>query len=357
VTRVTLIPGDGIGPEVSDVARRVLDASGAELDWDVQMLRGADGAQPGMARLRAALASIEESRVALKGPLTTEAGSGSRSLNIELRRRLDLFAQARICRSYDGANGRFQNVDLVVIRETTEDLYAGIEYESGSADALELIDWLAQHSAPRLHPSSGISIKPLSEFAAGRIFEFAFDYARRHGRRKVTAVHKATVMKFSDGLFLSVAREVARRHPDIPFEDELIDSLAMKLVRRPEEFDVLVMPNLYGDIVADLGAGLVGSVGIVAGANFSNDAAMFEPAHGSAPRHAGTDRANPLAMILSGSMLLRHIGDGDAADRIEHAVRETLAAGDVTYDLKPSREDPTALGTREVGAAVIRRLA
>jgi isocitrate dehydrogenase (NAD+) len=344
---------------VTDAARRVLEASGAKLEWDFQRIGVTVAEQHGGSALPPrALDSIRKNGVALKGPLTTPVESGFRSANIELRRMLGLYAQVRICKSFPGAPSHYSGVDLVVIRETTEDLYAGIEFESGAERTLALIDWLAEAGFGSIHSASGISIKPLSEPAARRIFQFAFDYARRNSRRKVTAVHKATVMKQTDGLFLRIATEVAAENASIEFDDRLVDNLAAQLVQRPEAYDVLVMTNLYGDIVADLAAGLIGGVGLMPGANFGEDAVVFEPAHGSAPKYAGLNRVNPIAMILSGAMMLRHLGETVSAANVEHAVDEVIAEGEyVTYDLKASRDDPPAVGTSEVASAVIKKLA
>jgi isocitrate dehydrogenase (NAD+) len=344
---------------VTDAARRVLEASGAKLEWDFQRIGVTVAEQHGGSSLPSrALDSIRKNGVALKGPLTTPVQSGFRSANIELRRMLGLYAQVRICKSFPGAPSHYSGVDLVVIRETTEDLYAGIEFEPGAERTLALIDWLAEAGFGSIHSASGISIKPLSEPAARRIFQFAFDYARRNSRRKVTAVHKATVMKQTDGLFLRIATEVAAENASIEFDDRLVDNLAAQLVQRPEAYDVLVMTNLYGDIVADLAAGLIGGVGLMPGANFGEDAVVFEPAHGSAPKYAGLNRVNPIAMILSGAMMLRHLGETVSAANVERAVAEVIAEGEyVTYDLKASRDGPPAVGTSEVASAVIKKLA
>jgi isocitrate dehydrogenase (NAD+) len=352
--RVTLIPGDGIGPEVTTAARRVLDGTGAEIDWDVQEAGSAVAERTGDPLPTAVLDSLRANLVGLKGPLTTPARGGHRSANIALRRSLDLFAQVRPCRSAPGAPAKFSEVDLVVIRETTEDLYAGIEFEGGSSDARELVAWLAARGA-RVDPNAGISLKPLSEDAARRIFEFSFDWARANGREKISVVHKATVMRYTDGLFLDVGREVARGQTDVDFDDVLVDNLVGQLVRRPEQYDVLVMPNQYGDVVSDLAAGLIGGVGLAPGGNYGPDIALFEPGHGSAPRYAGLDRVNPTATILSGAMLLRYLGETDAAHAVEVAVREVISEGRVvTYDLSPTPGD--ASGTQEMTAAVVSKL-
>jgi isocitrate dehydrogenase (NAD+) len=354
---VTLIPGDGIGPELTEATRRVLESTGVELDWDVQEA-GADvmekhGGNPLPDHV---LESIERNGVALKGPITTPVGTGFRSVNVTLRKTLDLFGQVRPCKSYRGVRSRYEDVDLIIVREATEDLYAGIEYEEGSEDAGELIDWVGKHGG-RIREDSGISVKPISVSGTRRIFEFAFDYARKNGRRKITAVHKANIMKFSDGLWLRVAREVAEEHPGIEFDDRIVDNLCMQLVQRPEEYDMLVLPNLYGDIVSDLCAGLVGGLGLAPGANFGTKAAVFEQTHGSAPKYAGLNKANPMAMILSGVLMLRHLDEMEAANRLEAAIADVIAEGQsVTYDMKPTRDDPTAVGTSEVADAIIDKL-
>ena len=353
--RVTFIPGDGTGPEIAEASRRVLGASGAELEWDVQHA-GADvmdeyGGNPLPEHV---LDSIKQNGVALKGPITTPVGTGFRSVNVALRKTLDLFGQVRPCKSYTGVRSRYADVDLVVVRENTEDLYAGIEFEEGSSHARGLIEWVENHGHSGLRADSGISLKPISVAGTRRIVEFALDYARKHGRRKVTAVHKANIMKFTDGLFLRVAREVAEAAGDVEFEDRIVDNLSMQLVQRPEEYDVLVLPNLYGDVVSDLAAGLIGGLGLAPGGNFGTEAAVFEPTHGSAPKYTGQNKVNPMAMMLSGVMLLRHLEERDAADRLEGAIAHVIAEGRaVTYDMKPTRDDPTAVGTSDVADAII----
>jgi isocitrate dehydrogenase (NAD+) len=356
--RVTFIPGDGTGPEIAEATRRVLEASGVELEWDVRDA-GADvmddhGGNPLPDDV---LDSIKQNGVALKGPITTPVGTGFRSVNVALRKTLDLYGQVRPCKSYTGVRSRYENVDLIVVRENTEDLYAGIEFEEGTSHARDLIDWVEHHGHARLREDSGISLKPISVGGARRIVEFAFDYARRNGRRKVTAVHKANIMKFTDGVFLRVAREVAEENPDLEFEDRIVDNLCMQLVQRPEEYDVLVCPNLYGDIVSDLCAGLIGGLGLAPGGNFGTHAAVFEPTHGSAPKYTGQNRVNPMAMMLSGVMMLRHLEEREAAARIEAAIAAVIAEGrSVTYDMKPARDDATAVGTSVVADAVIDKM-
>jgi isocitrate dehydrogenase (NAD+) len=354
---VTLIPGDGTGPEIADATRRVIEATGAEIEWEVQHA-GADVMEEhgGNPLPEHVLESIKRNGTAIKGPITTPVGTGFRSVNVALRKTLDLFGQVRPCKSYPGVRSRYEDVDLIVIRENTEDLYAGIEFEEGSDDVRELAAWLGEHGAT-IRPDAGISIKPISVAGTRRIVEFAFDYARRHGRRKVTAVHKANIMKFTDGLFLRVAREVAEANTDVEFEDRIVDNLSMQLVQRPEEYDVLVCPNLYGDIVSDLAAGLIGGLGLAPGGNFGTEAAVFEPTHGSAPKYAGQNKVNPMAMMLSGVMMLRHLDEWDAAERLEGAIASVIAEGrSVTYDMKPTRDDPTAVGTSEVADAIIERM-
>jgi isocitrate dehydrogenase (NAD+) len=356
--RVTLIPGDGTGPELTEATRRVLEATGVEFDWDVRQA-GTDVMEEndGNPLPEHVLDAIRETGVALKGPITTPVGGGFRSVNVGLRKALDLYAQVRPCKSYPGVRSRFEDVDLVLVRENTEDLYAGIEYEQGTPEALELIEWIEAHGGKLRHNDAGISIKPISVTGTRRIVEFAFDYARKNGRRKVTAVHKANIMKFSDGLFLRVAREVAAENPDIAFDDRIVDNMTMQLVQRPEEYDVLVCPNLYGDVVSDLCAGMIGGLGMAPGANFGEGIAIFEPTHGSAPKYTGQNKVNPLAQILSGMLMLRHLGETAAADRLELAITDLIRAGDaVTYDMKPTRDDPTAVGTSEVADALIERM-
>jgi len=356
--RVTLIPGDGIGPELTEATRRVLEATGVAFEWDVQVAGAEVMAEHGGNPLpEATLESVRRNGVALKGPITTPIGEGFRSVNVGLRTALDLYAQVRPCKTYPGVRSRYEDVDLVVVRETTEDIYAGIEFEEGTRDALELADWLAQHGQRLPQPDSGLSIKPISITGTRRVFEFAFDYARRTGRRKVTCVHKANIMKFTDGLWLRTARQVAEQNTDIEFDDRIADNMCMQLVQHPEDYDVLVLPNLYGDIVSDLAAGLIGGLGVAPGANFGNRVAVFEPTHGSAPKYAGQNKANPLAHMLSGMLMLHHIGEHEAGVRLEHAIAELIREGkSVTYDMKPTRNDPTAVGTSEVADAVIAKL-
>jgi isocitrate dehydrogenase (NAD+) len=354
---VTLVPGDGTGPELTEATRRVLEATGVEFSWDVQHA-GVDVMESAGTPLPLeTLASIKTNGVALKGPITTPIGTGFRSVNVALRHELGLFACVRPCKTYPGVRSRYDAVDLVVVRENTEDLYAGIEFESGTDDARAVIDFLNTRQAKQILPTSGVSIKPLSPEGSERIIRFAFEYARANGRRRVSCITKANIMKHTDGLFLAVFREVAPGYPEIEAWETLVDALCMGLVQRPEEFDVLVLPNLYGDIVSDLTAGLVGGLGVAPGANIGTEAAVFEATHGSAPKYTGQNRVNPTAMILSGKLMLEHLGERDAASRLEQAVAAVIAEGtNVTYDLKPTRDDPTAVGTSEYADAIIERL-
>ena len=356
--RVILIPGDGTGPELTEATRRVLEATGVDFDWEVRHAGSDVMAEHGGNPLPdEVLGAIRETGVALKGPITTPVGGGFRSVNVALRKGLDLYAQVRPCKSYPGVRTRYEDVDLVVVRENTEDLYAGIEYEQGSPEAEELIGWIEAHGGRLAHRDAGISIKPLSVTGTRRIVQFAFDYARRNGRRKVTAVHKANIMKFSDGLYLRVAREVAAENDDVEFDDRIVDNMCMQLVQRPEEYDVLVLPNLYGDVVSDLCAGMIGGLGMAPGANFGEGIAVFEPTHGSAPKYAGQNKVNPMAQMLSGMLMLRHLEEREAADRLEEAIADVIREGaSVTYDMKPTRDDPTAVGTSEVADAIVEKL-
>ena len=332
--RVTLIPGDGIGPEVSEATRRVLDATGVEIEWIVERAGASTLEREGTTLPPRVLDRIRHSRVAIKGPITTPVGSGFRSVNVELRQALDLFASVRPSRSLAGLPTPYPSVDLVVIRENTEGLYQGIEFERGTPEARELRDELMRLSGHEMGEDSGFTVKPISVTGTRRIVRFALDFVGAHDRRKITLGHKANILWFSDGLFRSIGRVEAEARPEVAFEDVEIDQLSMRLVRDPSAFDVLLLPNLYGDIVSDLCAGLVGGLGLAAGANLGWEYAVFEPVHGSAPDIAGTGVANPVAMILSGAMLLRHVGELGAAARVESAVDAVLSEGGVrTPDL------------------------
>jgi isocitrate dehydrogenase (NAD+) len=353
---VTFIPGDGTGPELAEATRRVLEATGVSFTWDRREAGVDEYEANGNPFPDETLDSIRRTGVGIKGPTTTPVGSGFRSVNVLLRKELDLYACIRPCKAYEGVRTRFPETDIVIVRENTEDLYAGIEFERGTADNAELRAALAKLGAT-VRDDAGISIKPISVFGSDRIVRAAFEYAKANGRRKVTAAHKANIMKFSDGLFLEVARSVAEDYPEIEFEDRIIDNLCNQLVSRPEEYDVIVLPNLYGDIVSDLGAGMIGGLGLAPGGNIGAQAAMFEATHGSAPKYKGQNRVNPTALMLSGMLMLRHLDENEAADRLEGAIAGVIRKGErVTYDLKPTRDDPTAVGTSQFADAVIEEM-
>jgi isocitrate dehydrogenase (NAD+) len=355
--RVTFIPGDGTGPEISEATQRVLEATGVEFEWDFQDAGVDVYEQEGNPLPDRTLESIRERGIAIKGPTTTPVGSGFRSINVALRKEFDLYSCIRPCKAYEGVRTRYPETDIVIVRENTEDLYAGIEFEKGTDEQAKLVKFLGEELDSPVREDTGISIKPISVFGSERIVESAFEYAKTYGRKKVTAAHKANIMKHSDGLFLDVARKVAERHSEIEFEDRIIDNLCNQLVSRPEEYDVIVMPNLYGDIVSDLGAGMIGGLGLAPGANIGTDGAIFEATHGSAPKYTGQNKVNPTALLLSGVLLLHHLDEHESADRMEAAIAEVIRKGeDVTYDLKPSRDDPSAVGTSEFADAVIKEM-
>ncbi len=355
--RITLIPGDGTGPEISEATKRVIEATGIPVEWDVQEAGIDVFEKEGTPLPQRVIDSIKRNKVAIKGPVTTPVGTGFRSVNVTLRQILDLYCCLRPSKTFKGVRTRFDAVDLVVIRENTEDLYAGIEFAKGSEDAERVIHLINDLTGKTIRPDSGISIKPISVYGTERIARFAFEYARKNKRKKVTAVHKANIMKYSDGLFLETARNVAKGYPDIEFEDRIVDNMCMQLVQKPELYDVMVLPNLYGDIVSDLAAGLIGGLGVAPGANLGEEYAVFEPVHGSAPKYKGLNKVNPLAMILSGVMMLRHLGEFQAAERLEKAVASVIEEGrNVTYDLKPAPDDPTAATTSGMADAIIGKL-
>lgn len=356
--KITLIPGDGIGPEVTSAARRCIEAAGVDIHWEEKFAGEVAEKNFGGLLPEDTLDSIKRNKVALKGPITTPLGSGFRSVNVAIRQALDLYACLRPVKSYPGANSLYKNIDIVIVRENSEDLYAGIEFEQGKEETGRIISQICEYSKKKIRSDSGISIKPISKYASKRIIRFAFEYALRNNRKKVTAVHKANIMKFTDGLFLEAAVEIAREYESkIVFENTIVDNMAMQLVRKPHNFDVLVLPNLYGDIVSDLCAGLVGGLGIAPGANIGDGMAVFEAVHGSAPKYKGKNKVNPAAMILSGMLMLKYIGEYKAAERLENAVRDVIAEGRfVTYDLKPTPNDSTAVGTREMTEAIVKRL-
>lgn len=352
--KVTLIRGDGTGPELVEAARRVIDALGAGIDWEV-VDAGVDVMEEkGTPLPPEVIESIRRNGVALKGPITTPIGKGFRSVNVALRQELGLYACLRPCKYYPGIRSKYENVDIVIVRENTEDLYAGVEWDRGADEANAII----KMGGGRIAPNSAISIKPISYEGSARIVRFAFEYAVKNGRKKVTAIAKANIMKFTDGLFYEAARDIAKLYDgQIEYEERLIDNMCMQLVQKPELYDVLVTENLYGDIISDLAAGLVGGLGVAPGANIGVGGAVFEPTHGSAPRYKGQNRVNPTALILSGMLMLRHIGEEHAALRLEKAVAAVIAEGrSVTYDMKPHRDDPAAVGTSEMADAIIEKL-
>jgi len=354
---VTLIPGDGTGPEIMKATRRAIEATGVQFNWDVQDAGVDVMEKTGTPLPDAVLDSIRRNKVAIKGPITTPIGKGFRSVNVALRKALDLYANLRPCKSYAGVRSRYDDIDLVVVRENTEDLYAGVEFDLGAENTKELIQDFHRLGGFTVREDSALAIKAISVTGSRRIVQFAFDYARKNKRKKVTAVHKANIMKFADGLFLRVAAEVARDYPDVEFNDVIVDNMCMQLVQKPDLYDVLVLPNLYGDILSDLCAGLVGGLGVAPGANIGADTAVFEPIHGSAPKYAGQNKVNPTAAMLSGVMLLHHLNEPDSAGRLERAVAAVIAEGkDVTYDLKPTRDDPSAVGTAQFADAVIAKM-
>ncbi|MBN1406091.1 MAG: isocitrate/isopropylmalate dehydrogenase family protein [Candidatus Omnitrophica bacterium] len=357
--KVTFIPGDGIGPDVADAAKRCVDATGVKIDW-IYKEAGSDVIAKYKTPLpEDTLLSIKNTKVALKGPITTPVGTGFRSVNVELRKRLDLFVCLRPCKSYKGVRSKYENIDLVILRENTEDLYAGIEFEKGRDDTKNLIKQIEALSNKTIKQDSGISIKPISVSATERLVNYAFDYAIKNKCRKITVVHKANIMKFTDGLFLETARKTAQnfKTSGIEFEDRIVDNMCMQLVQVPEKYDVIVLPNLYGDILSDLCAGLVGGLGVAPGANIGTDCAVFEATHGSAPKYKGLNKVNPVAMILSGVLMLKHLGENKAAEKLEKAVSDIIAEGKyVTYDLTASRTEKGAVGTKEMADAIIKRV-
>ena len=354
---ITLIPGDGIGPEISEATKQVIEATGVDIRWDIQEAGQDVFEKEGTPLPQRVIDSIRKNKIALKGPITTPVGTGFRSVNVALRQTLDLYCCLRPCKTFKGSRTRYKDIDLVVIRENTEDLYAGIEFEKGTKDTENLINFILKATGKQIRVDSGISIKPISVYGTERIVTFALEYARKNKRKKVTAVHKANIMKYSDGLFLETARTVAKRYPDIQFEDRIVDNMCMQLVQKPELYDVIVLPNLYGDVVSDLAAGLIGGLGLAPGANLGEDLALFEPVHGSAPKYKGLNKVNPLAMILSGVMMLNHIGETERADRLEKAVAAIIEEGRyVTYDMKPTPDDPTAATTSMVAEAIVKKL-
>jgi isocitrate dehydrogenase (NAD+) len=355
---VTLIPGDGIGPDVAEAARRCVDATGVKINWEIAEAGSDVIDKYGTPLPPETLDSIRKNKVALKGPITTPIGTGFRSVNVAIRKELDLYACLRPCRSLKGVRSKYENIDLVVVRENTEDLYAGIEFEEGKPETKKLISEIEKLGGKKIRPDSGISIKPISISGTKRIVKFAFEYALKHKRKKVTAITKANIMKYTDGLFFAAAREVAKAYEGkIEYEERLIDNMCMQLVQKPELYDVLCLPNLYGDILSDLCAGLVGGLGVAPGANFGDKLAVFEAIHGSAPKYKGLNKVNPVALILSAVLMLDYLGENEAAKKLENAVAAVIAEGkSVTYDLKPHRDDPTAVGTSQMADAIIQKI-
>ena len=356
---VTLITGDGTGPELAEAARQCIVATGVQINWDVQEAGVDVMERTGTPLPDAVIESVRRTRCALKAPITTPVGTGFRSINVYLRQELGLFACIRPCKYYPGVRSFFSNagVDLVIVRENTEDLYAGVEFEAGKPETKQLIEFINQLPADRKIKTSfaetGVSIKPISVSGTERIVRCAFQYARENRRKKVTAVHKANIMKYSDGLYLATAKKVAEEFKDIEFEERIVDNMCMQLTQKPELYDVLVLPNLYGDIVSDLGAGLIGGLGLAPGMNVGPNGAVFEATHGSAPTYKGQNKVNPTALILSGMLMLRYLGETEAAQRLEDAVANVIREGQhVTYDLKPHRDDPAAVGTRQMAQAI-----
>lgn len=356
--KITLIPGDGIGPEVTRAAVKCIEAAGVKIAWD-RVYAGTEAIKRfGTPLPNEVLSSVKKNKVALKGPIITPIGEGFRSVNVALRQALNLFACVRPAKSYEGVNSPYKNIDIVVVRENTEDLYAGIEFEKGEKSTQDLIKRIEKLSKRKIKSDSGISIKPISVSGSKRIVEFAFDYCLKNNRKKLTLVHKANIMKFSDGIFLHAGRQVAKIYQGrVEFQEAIVDNLSMQLVLRPNEYDCLVLPNLYGDIISDLCAGLVGGLGVAPGANIGEALAVFEAVHGAAPKYAGKNKVNPTAMILSGCLMLRYIKENSAADRLEDAVKIVLKEGkSVTYDLKSRRDDPSAVGTQEMAEAICQKL-
>ena len=355
--RITLLPGDGIGPEITAATVRVLEATGVKFEWDIFTVGEAAIPKYGTPLPDETIESIKKNRVALKGPVTTPIGAGFRSVNVALRKKLDLYACLRPCKSYKGVvTTPYTDVDIIVVRENTEDLYAGIEFQKGSPEAAQLYELIKKSHKDPIREDAGYSIKTISETGTRRIVKYAFDHAVRYKRKKVTAVSKANIMKFTDGLFLSVAREVAKDYPNIEYDEVLVDALCMRLVRDPKQFDILCLPNLYGDIISDLCAGLVGGLGLAPGANIGDGVALFEPTHGSAPKYTGMNKVSPMAQMLSAVLMLRYLNEEKAADRMEKAIAAVIAEGkDVTYDLRKDRNEPSA-GTSQVADAVIKKM-
>jgi len=351
IHRITFVPGDGIGPEISILAKRCIEATGLKVEWE-ERLAGEEAIKRYNNPLpEDTLSSIRRNKVALKGPITTPVGGGFRSVNVALRQRLDLYICLRPYKSFKGVPSPYRDVDIVVIRENSEDLYAGIEFSISEKSTRRMIEEIEKLSGRRIREDSALSIKPISTFASRRIFRFAFEFAKRNKRRKISAVHKANIMKCTDGLFLECGREISKDYPEIEFEDRIVDNMCMQLIRKPQDYDILVLPNLYGDIISDLCAGLIGGLGMSPGANIGDEIAIFEPTHGSAPKYKGKNRVNPTAMFLSGAMMLRYLNEEEKAQKLEKAVEEVIEEGKVlTYDLGGSS------GTKEMAEEIIKKI-
>ena len=355
--KITLIPGDGVGPEIAEAMKRCVRATGVQIEWDVQHAGSDVFEKTGTPLPKEVLDSIRANKVAIKGPITTPIASGYRSINIALRKEFDLYQNIRPIKLYKGVRSKYKHVDIVIFRENTDDLYIGVEFEQGKENTLGLIKEINKINSQAISDDSGISIKPISIFKTKRIVNAAFQYAVKHKRKKVTAVHKANIMKCTDGLFLNVAREVSKQYPGIEFEDRIVDNMAMQLVQKPELYDVLVLPNLYGDIISDLCAGLIGGLGVAPGANIGEGYAIFEAVHGSAPKYKGLNKVNPSALILSAAMMLNYINEKKAAKILEKSVATVIKEGKyVTYDMKKDRNDPSAVGTSEMADAIIEKI-
>src|SRR5450830_1674608 len=354
---ITLIPGDGTGPEISDATVKVVEATGIDIEWDVKNAGADVYEKEGTVLPENVIDSLKKNKVGIKGPITTPIGTGFRSVNVAMRKIFNLYACIRPCKSYPGVKSRYSNLDLVIVRENTEDLYAGIEFELNKPETLELIDFIKEKKDISIKKDSGISIKPISVSGSEKIIRYAFEYAKKNGRKKVTGVHKANIMKYSDGLYLEAFRRIAAQYPEIESEDRIVDNMCMQLVQKPEIYDVLVLPNLYGDIISDLAAGLVGGLGVAPGANIGDEIALFEATHGSAPKYKGLNKINPTAMMLSAVLMLKHINESKAADILEKAIAAVISEGKyVTYDLKPTRDDPSAVGTNEMADAIVKKI-
>lgn len=355
--KITLIPGDGTGPEISEATVKVVEATGLDIDWDVKNAGAEVYKKEGTVLPENVLESLRKNKIGIKGPITTPVGTGFRSVNVAMRKIFNLYACIRPCKSYPGVKSRYKNLDLIIVRENTEDLYAGIEFELGKPETFELIDFIEEKKNAAIKKDSGISIKPISVSGSEKIIRYAFEYARKNNRKKVTGVHKANIIKYTDGLFLETFRRIALEYPDIESEDRIVDNMCMQLVQKPEIYDVLVLPNLYGDIISDLAAGLVGGLGVAPGANIGDEIALFEATHGSAPKYKGLNKVNPTAMMLSAVLMLKHINEQRAADVLESAIASVIKEGKyVTYDLKPNRDDPSAVGTSQMADAIARKI-